>query len=178
MTSITSIEALIDCFEQAQPTQQVGVLKRMDIAPAEFEHYSSWAAADYTRNCIARNDDFEFILICWDAGAKTPLHGHQGQDCWMCHISGVVSEQRFDRTADGFKLTNETLLSQGRLTYMHDKMGYHTIENRSGQRAMTLHVYAKPIDHCRVFNSKKDCFETKTLTYDTVSDLSAQQSAG
>ncbi|KRO66753.1 MAG: hypothetical protein ABR84_00460 [Cryomorphaceae bacterium BACL21 MAG-121220-bin10] len=43
---------------------------------------------------------------------------------------------------------------------------------------MTLHVYAKPIDHCRVFNSKKDCFETKTMTYDTVSDLSAQQSAG
>ena len=178
MTPITSIETLIDCFEKAEPQEQVSVLKRIEIEPAEFDAHASWTAGGYTRNCITRSDDFEFILICWDAGAKTPLHGHQGQDCWMCHISGVVSEKRFDRLANGFTLTNEALLSEGRLTYMHDKMGYHTIENKSGSRAMTLHVYAKPIDHCRVYNHQKACFETKTMSYDTVSPLNTQQSAG
>ena len=58
-------------------------------------------------------------------------------------------------------------LTPGKLTYMNDSMGYHTIGNISNQRAMTLHIYASPIDSCKVYNNEKACFEVKHMSYHT-----------
>jgi cysteine dioxygenase len=59
-------------------------------------------------------------------------------------------------------------LSPGRLTYMEDSMGYHTLKNHSDERAMTLHLYISPIDTCKVFNdTTEDSFKLKELKYDS-----------
>lgn len=168
MSSITTITELIEAFENAEPSEQVSVLKRIDIPTAEFEEFATWEDGGYTRNCIARRDNFEFILLCWDAGAKTPIHGHNGQNCWVYQVSGSASEKRFKQTHYGFELTNHTTLNEGKITYMHDRMGYHTLENPSSNPSMTLHVYANPIDRCEVYNEKIGCFEIVEMEYDTI----------
>lgn len=168
MSSITTITELIEAFENAEPSEQVSVLKRIDIPTSEFEEFATWEDGGYTRNCIARRDNFEFILLCWDAGAKTPIHGHNGQNCWVYQVSGSASEKRFKQTHYGFELTNHTTLNEGKITYMHDRMGYHTLENPSNNPSMTLHVYANPIDRCEVYNEKIGCFEIVEMEYDTI----------
>ena len=168
METITSIPQLITRFENADSRKQVEVLKNIDIPIADFEVYCSWKDDDYTRNCIARKKTFEFILLCWNPGALTPLHNHDDQDCWVYQVSGTVLEKRFKETEKGFEITNEQNLGAGKITYMHDRMGYHTIENVSSERAMTLHVYANPIDRCKVYNDATERFEIREMQYDTV----------
>ena len=173
MLPITSIKKLIESFDDAEPSQQAGVLKRMDIEISEFEKYAAWIDADYSRNCIARKEGFEIILICWDQKAKTPMHDHDGQDCWVVQVSGTVVEKRFEINDGKFDLTNEAYLKEGDITYMNDRMGFHTLENNTNSRAMTLHVYANPIEKCKVYNEEKSQFEVKELVYDTVHKIDA-----
>ncbi|MFZ9028921.1 MAG: cysteine dioxygenase [Crocinitomicaceae bacterium] len=171
MSPINTIQELIEAFDNAEPSEQVKVLKSIDIPISDFKEFATWEKGGYTRNCIARRDSFEFILLCWDAGAKTPIHGHDSQNCWVYQVSGSVSEQRFKQTSYGFELTNETVLEQGKITYMHDRMGYHTLENTSQSPSMTLHVYANPIDRCEVYNEQRGCFEVVEMEYDTIEGL-------
>ena len=168
MQKITTIEQLIESFDDADPSEQVSVLKSIEIPTSEFEHYATWNEDGYTRNCIARKDDFEFILLCWSEGAATPIHGHAGQDCWVYQVAGEVRERRYKEADYGFELVNEAVLNPGRITYMHDRMGYHTIENISNSGAMTLHVYANPIDRCKVYNEETSEFEIKEMEYDSI----------
>ena len=168
MPPITTIEQLIESFDDAEPSEQVGILKSIEIPTSEFLDFATWRDEGYTRNCVARKDDFEFILICWAKGAQTPIHGHAEQDCWVYQVDGEVRERRFEEVESGFKITNEAVLEEGRITYMHDRMGYHSIENISDKTAMTLHVYANPIDRCKVYNEDKGKFELVELDYDSI----------
>jgi cysteine dioxygenase len=171
MPTIKTIIELIETFENVEPSEQVGVLKSIDIPRKEFEAFATWKEGGYTRNCIVRHEKFELILLCWDTGVKTPIHGHDGQNCWVYLISGTISEKRFKQKHHGFELTNDATLEAGSISYMHDRMGFHTLENVSSGLSMTLHVYAHPIDICEVYNEKIGSFETVKMVYDSTAEI-------
>lgn len=171
MDSITSIEQLVREFDDADPIEQGGILKRIEIPKSEFEEAASWREGDYTRNCIARTDDFEFILLCWDKHCKTKIHDHSGQNCWVYQVDGSVREVRYEGVGDGLNVYSEEILDKGGLSFMQDDMGYHMIENFNNSRAMTLHVYVKPIDSCLVYDDDAFRFKTVEMEYDTVGEL-------
>lgn len=164
---ISSIEQLTKKLDSSAPLDHAKIIKRIKMEAHEFEPFNTWSKECYTRNCLARTEKYELILLCWAVGAKTPIHGHGGEDCWVYQIQGTVKETRFEQNAGRLKATNQILLTPGKLTYMNDRMGYHSIENISDQRAMTLHIYASPIDSCKVYNDEKDCFEMKEMSYHT-----------
>jgi cysteine dioxygenase len=167
MNSIESIEHFIEELNKSEPGNYASIINRLDIPLNEFTYYASWSDKGYTRNCIARTDDYELILLCWDTDAETPIHGHGGEDCWVYQVRGHIEEVRVKKDSLGFYETNRMILKPGRLTYMHDRMGFHKLKNRSGHKAMTLHIYASPIDSCRVYNEDTNCFEMKEMVYDT-----------
>jgi len=170
MTKITSINELIEHFNNANPSEQIGILKSIDVPTIEFEKFATWKDDDYTRNCLIRTEEFEFILLCWDRGSATPIHGHDGQDCWVYQVSGDLKETRFEQVSERFDISSEIELCEGKIAYMHDRMGYHKIENLSSQRAMSLHIYSNPIDRCKVYNEELSKFEIKKMEYDSVGD--------
>ena len=164
---IVSIEQLTETLDNADPLDHAKIIKRIKIEGHGLEPFTTWSKQDYTRNCLARTKQYELILLCWDIGSKTPIHDHGGENCWVYQVQGTVKEVRFEQSNGLLKVINQMILTPGKLTYMNDKMGYHSIENISGQRAVTLHIYASPIDSCEVYNDKKNRFEIKELTYDT-----------
>lgn len=168
MPEITTIEQLVNSFEHAEPSERLGVLKRIKIDKLNFEKYATWNIENYTRNCLVRKDGYELILMCWDKGSATPIHDHSGEDCWVYQVTGGIRERRYRNVSSGFEMTNEAILIEGNITYMHDRMGYHTIENVVGERAMTLHVYANPIDRCNVYNEETSSFEIREMKYDSI----------
>jgi cysteine dioxygenase len=105
--------------------------------------------------------------LCWDAGVTSSIHGHGGKNCWVYQLQGTVDEIRYKKEEECLKETHRTTLTPGGLTYMHDRMGYHSIANNSTERAMTLHIYASPIISCEVYNDSKACFEMKEMSYHT-----------
>ena len=163
---ITNINQLINELDIAPRSSMSKIFSRVDIPPSEFHQYASWSLECYTRNCLIRTEKYELILICWDVNAETPIHGHGGQDCWVYQIQGNVRETRFEKENEELKELHNMVLTPRKLTYMHDRMGYHQLENISDERALTLHIYALPIDSCEVYDDEKSAFKVKNLKYD------------
>ena len=167
MDYIRSVEQLVEKLDSTDPLEYAKVIKRVKMTKRDLAAYITWKKDGYTRNCLARNQIYELILLCWDVDAKAPIHGHGGKNCWVYQVQGSVEEIRFTQEEGNLKETNRQVLSEGKLTYMNDRMGYHMIGNISNERAMTLHLYASPIDACKVYNEQKDCFEIKEMRYHT-----------
>src|SRR5688572_10985522 len=66
-----------------------------EIRPDELERYKQWLPDRHTRNKIFRNDMIEVMLICWPAGAVTPLHTHNGQLGWMTMLEGKLIVENY-----------------------------------------------------------------------------------
>jgi len=144
------------------------IIRSIAIPLEDFQDYCFWSSSFYTRNCIFENEKFELILLCWEKDQKTPIHDHGGEQCWVKLIEGSLEETLYKRESGGLTAVNTSVSLQGDISYMIDFMGYHTLENISGHRAMSLHLYAKPIKKCNVFDDQKQAFSTKTLSFDTV----------
>ena len=166
MSSIKSLEQLINHFEDEPPSRRAKILGEVQIPISDFMKYAAWKEDCYTRNCIARTEEFEFILICWDLNASTPIHGHDDKDCWVYQIDGELTEKILLESDQGFELKESNTIQKGMVSYMHDKMGYHALENKSYSRAMSLHIYAEPIDKCKVYCEETRKFKTLEMSYD------------
>ncbi len=164
---IKTIEDLIDTLETASSDRFAQIIQQISITEDSLKHFATWLDEGYTRNCLMRNNDYEIILLCWDKGAKTAIHGHGGENCWVYQVSGTVEEIRYTQSKDKLEESERLVISPSQISFMHDRMGYHAIQNISNAKAMTLHIYASPIDRCKVYNDEKDCFEMKTMSYDT-----------
>lgn len=145
------------------------IFRSVSIPQEAFENFCSWSEECYTRNCIFENENFELILICWEKDQKTPIHDHDGEECWVKVIDGTLKEALYKDTPSGPTQLKSTISEKGTISYMIDFMGYHKLENISDRRAMSLHLYAKPIKKCNVFDDQKQAFSTKTLSFNTVS---------
>ena len=171
MNSITTVEQLIESFQDAEPYEQGLILNNVNIPTSEFRQFANWTDGCYTRNCLAKCDEFEFILLCWDGNCQTKIHDHAGQNCWVYQVDGELREVRFEGPEDKLEVYSDETLRKGEVSYMNDQMGYHRIENPNNTRAMTLHIYANPIEQCKVYNEDTSRFEITTMVYDSVHEV-------
>ena len=160
---------LTAALSENQQTDYHQIIRSVAIPEDAFEDFCSWSLGCYTRNCIFENEKFELILLCWEKDQVTPIHDHGGEECWVKVIHGTLKETLYKEEFSGLTQLNTTISVKGTISYMIDFMGYHKLENISGHRAMSLHLYAKPIKKCNVFDHHKKTFSSKTLSFDTVS---------
>jgi cysteine dioxygenase len=168
MNCIESVEELIETLNVSEPEDYVKVAKDMNIPKSDFKKYTFYKPDGYSRNCIERTSDYELLLLCWNPGDETPIHGHDEQRCWVYQVDGVIRELRYrENDDDEMEKCNRLELTPGHLTYMEDTMGYHSLKNCSNERAMTLHLYISPIDMCKTFDETEGTFIDKELEYDS-----------
>lgn len=170
MQAISSIEELVEVLPHCSGTEFIDITKKLSLGPDDLEPFAHWDKDFYTRNCVSRNDDYELILLCWEPGQKTPIHCHNGEECWVYSVQGELEERRFklideQKDQDDLKETRRAMMREGRVAYMNDEMGFHSLHNLSKERAMTLHLYVSPIDSCRIYNEEEECFVRKEMQY-------------
>lgn len=174
MDSIDSVEELVTILSQSQASDFVKISEKLNLNASDFEDFASWKKEGYTRNCIAKEDHYELLLLCWGPRQKTPIHCHNGEECWVLNLKGDIEEIRYDeKTPDSGELVevSKERFSEGGLSYMNDDMGFHALENLNDSQAMTLHLYMDPIESCRIFDEEKQEFVRKKLAYDSVANL-------
>lgn len=144
----------------------------MEIPNSDFSDYCYWDDDCYTRNCIVDHENFELILLCWGPGQITPIHDHGGEECWVSFIDGEFKETiyQLDDNNELQEITSSIAKSKD-ISYMIDFMGFHSLENLSNKRSMSLHLYAKPIRNCNAFDDELGELVNKDLEYTTVSEL-------
>lgn len=170
--NLQSIEQLISALSTRDQSQYNKIIRSLEIPVRAFKNHCSWSEECYTRNCIAEDDNFELILLCWQKGQITPIHNHGGEECWVRIIEGEFKETVYSTDDVSELKVVKTITSRANdVTYMKDFMGVHSIENLSNKRSMSLHLYAKPIRSCKIYDEESGCFVEKNLSYDTVSPL-------
>ncbi|MEM7185650.1 MAG: cysteine dioxygenase family protein [Bacteroidota bacterium] len=168
MSKIESIEELIQELDAHHPEAFVKIAKRMRIPLCEYEPYALWKPGGYTRNCIERTAKYELLLLCWAPGSETAIHGHNEQRCWVHQVEGSLLETRYRMLDDERLVKDHTVqLTPGKLSFMMDEMGFHTLKNPTDEGAMSLHLYISPIDVCDSYDPHSKEFLSKPLEYDS-----------
>jgi cysteine dioxygenase len=164
-----SLNELVIALSEDERTNYSDIIRSMKMPKRVFENCYSWSDEGYTRNCIVENEKFELILICWEKGQATPIHDHGGEECWVRIIQGEFKETIYQMDKDGeLNSVKSTISKAGDVSYMVDFMGCHRLENLSDKRGISLHLYAKPIRNCNVFDNDLRVFVNKDLAYSTI----------
>lgn len=169
---VQTLSELISVLDEEERANYTTILKSLNLPITEFEKYATWSNTCYTRNCIVENENFELILICWENEQSTPVHDHGGEECWVRFLKGEFKENIYKENDEGqLDIVKTTRTQSGDISYMVDFMGYHNLENLSNKRSMSLHLYAKPIKDCNVYDVKRNKFVRKELSYDTLEGI-------
>ncbi len=160
-----------------------------EIRADELERYIQWLPDRHTRNKIFRNEMIEVMLICWPVGAVTPLHTHNGQLGWMTILEGKLIVENYHKAGCNRPenqqvvgmdclagateiqmehLANELAIPGGPINTVDKTQTIHRIRNSAewNQRAVSMHVYSRPIDSCVVFDLEKQICYRRDLKYD------------
>ena len=148
-------------------------LNRVD--PASLEKYLYYEPTHYTRNLLYKSELFELLALCWEAGQVSPVHNHQGQNCWMAVPIGRLAVQNYElvRADDaGFcelRVSDRVVMDPGHPSFVDPEEPIHAVLNlpEHAQRATSLHVYSKPYDRCVVYAPEKNAYWEVPLFYDS-----------
>ena len=126
----------------------------------------------YTRNLVARNDQFEMLVLCWNVGQASPIHNHDRQNCWMAVLEGEIEETQY-RVAEGNALPRlvpsaARNFTSGRVAFINDDIALHRVRPLPGTAGVSLHLYSKPIDVCTVYDERSGRVTKKTLAYHSI----------
>jgi cysteine dioxygenase len=84
-------------------------------------------------------------------------------------IEGTIKEEQYIYDDKLMKLipTGSEILTNGETSFIDDAQLFHSLENLNDTRAMSLHMYMKPIQKCKVYNEQKGRLVELSLSYDS-----------
>ena len=139
--------------------------------------YLHWSPNFYTRNLIYKDPRFEVMAICWEKGQVSRVHNHSEQRCWMTVPVGKLRGQNFaiaeiDEEKGYCKLieTDTFDLSECLAAKVELEEPVHQILNLAefNERAVSIHIYSKPFDHCLSYCRDTDTFKQVPLFYTSI----------
>lgn len=150
-------------------------LREHTVEEASLEPYLFFSSSHYTRNLIFKNELFELVAVCWDVGQSSQIHNHDGQNCWMSIPSGRLRIQNFRiveqdartrfcrvEATDAFDLDCRIAAAE-----VDPEEPVHQVLNLEefGDRAVSLHVYSRPYNHCVVYSTAENAYRDMSLKY-------------
>ncbi len=156
----TSVRSFVE-FLESQPRSHLQndeadrVFKALCFEPHAFDAYTYFCDDHYARNLVARGLFFELIVVAWLPDQETSIHDHGGQRCWTWVQTGELRSLVY-RCEEGKAALSqgEEVLRSGGPSYIDDKVGWHALTNPGNKPAVSVHLYADPIDQCRTFCNK------------------------
>ena len=143
-------------------------LNNYSISNKNLNNYVHFKDEKYCRNLIYKEDDFEILLVCWKAGQVAPIHGHEGEKCWMRVESGALRVSNYLLQSLDPLTLNMTEQIKGESGHLYGPAEIHSVENVYSEDAVSLHVYAKPFSKCDIYCLETGTVERVKLVYDSI----------
>lgn len=203
---LISIDDLINrlrSLEQELITRDcvLDICSSVQINDASLSRFILYNDAFYTRNLIYRDDLFEVMTICWQPGQRTAVHTHNGQLCWAITQRGVLevvdykwlgcdhpeyqnvvgldclagSEHiKLERLRETVATTDGPVVTSDKLQTIHQIFNH--AENR--ERAISIHIYSRPIDSCVAFDIEQQrCYRRQLSYFSQYGEIKLQEAA-
>ncbi len=141
------------------------------------EPYALHEEGRYTRTLVYRDEHIEVIVLGWARGAHAPIHSHNGQQCWMLAVAGELEVVDYRLVAGGERpgyalierMGPRRSLMPGNVDQRQPETDLHSVRTGANSGfAISVHVYAKPIDSCLVFEPRRSRCVRRQLRYDRV----------
>lgn len=196
--AIVTVGAFVEALKslESQPITRDRVLALChdsDLDRQSMSPYVHWQDAFYTRNLIYRDDWFEVMAVCWGKGQKTPIHTHNGQLGWMIVLEGCAEVQNFNWAAcnaaegqhvsgidciagaseiDLRKADVELCSRRGAINTVDKAKTIHRVSALGEERAVSLHIYSRPIESCVAFDTEVPrCYRRQLRYYSVHGDV-------
>jgi NitT/TauT family transport system ATP-binding protein len=147
-------------------------LRAEDVLP-----FALLREGQYTRTLLYRDEDMEVIVLGWGRGSRSPIHGHDEQDCLLRVVSGELELTDYRLVAGGLepgyalieRVGPERTLLPGALDRTSPDQFLHEVRpGARGGTAISVHVYSRPIETCLTYDPRLSRCESRTLRYDRV----------
>jgi cysteine dioxygenase len=160
--STPALDALVQQLEdefrgRARGARVAELLGAYARAHRDWKSFALSSEEHYTRNLVTRAPRFELMILCWGAGQASPIHNHEGQDCWMAVLDGAVEEVRYDwpkaETPGPLRAKGTLRFDAGQVAFIRDEMGLHLVRpaSSSPSGSVTLHLYSLPYEDCNCY---------------------------
>jgi cysteine dioxygenase len=170
------------------------ILADKPIRSSSLQNYLTFRDDKYARNLVFRCEEFEMMVLCWRPGQITPIHNHAGQCGWVRVLRGRIEETDYappewmrgglipagkieiddDGIGHGIALTEQKtkVIEAGNAVSAVDRSrSIHRLGNpgrhADAERAITLHVYARPHDSCLNFDLDAGTCRQVAMKFDT-----------
>ncbi|HEX4014507.1 MAG TPA: cysteine dioxygenase family protein [Candidatus Cybelea sp.] len=178
---MTTLQALVDELKDRAPLDR----ELREMARLLSTAGASWAvprplvarANAYTRTSVHREGRFEVVLLNWAAGAFSGIHDHGGRHCWMSVLEGSLLVDDYARLDRGeragyarIEARDSRLLGTGELDLRSGPFDLHRVGATADAPAISLHVYAAPLQEYGVYDELSERCQTALGTYDDVLD--------
>jgi predicted metal-dependent enzyme (double-stranded beta helix superfamily) len=132
----------------------------------------------YTRTCAYRDPRFEVLLLNWAPGAASAIHDHGDQHCWMLVLEGNLDVDDYVRLDSGetpgyahVERSGTRRIEPGGMDLRSGRFDLHRVTATQDARAVTLHVYSRPLRRFLVYDeAERRCSSTGAF-YDQVLSL-------
>lgn len=149
-------------------------LRENPVCKDSLSPYIFFSRNSYTRNLIYKNELFELMAVCWDVGQASLIHDHADENCWMTMPVGKLRIKNFrileQNPAENFcrlEETDEFDLKPDCSAEVQLEEPVHQVLNlpEFEERAVSLHIYSRPIQKCLVFSTVKNEMRERTMCY-------------
>ena len=89
-------------------------------------------------------DSFEFYIISWGPNSKTFIHDHASNGCILKILDGSLIENIYSCIDDESSLTTTKIIQDSMTGFMSNDIGFHSIQNKSNNISVSLHIYSPP----------------------------------
>ncbi len=175
-----SLDALVGLLreEAGRMPGLLGVGERLAglvVEPSSLQPYLHFSRGRYTRNLVYRDARLEVMINCWESGAISPIHDHDGQECWFSIQSGTFILENYALVSGGLepgpaRLGPPTVVGPvgtGYVDFRCPEAPIHRVIAHQGP-AVSLHVYAGPVERCLVFDPKRQRCALQQLRYHSI----------
>jgi len=174
-TLVTQLRERLHALPAGQDPDLNEALAGVRVDVAQLRPYLHLRHGRYTRNLVYRDPSFELILNCWDAGAVSPVHNHDGQECWFSIQAGTFLLENFPLLCGGRVPGLAQLgapqrlgpVGVGHVDHRSPAEPVHRVRALQGP-AVSLHVYARPIDSCLVYDVERGRCQLRVMRYDSI----------
>jgi cysteine dioxygenase len=185
----------IRSFESEPITKErlLGFCQEVELERASLDRFVHFRGDRYTRNLIHRDDFLEIMAVCWAPGQRTVIHTHNGQLGWMAACQGALAVINYkwlgcnaaenqnvaglDCLAGATELQLERGLVQecwpgGPVNTVDKVQTIHQVVVQGRERAVSLHIYSRPIDSCVAFDLEgRRCYRRRLSFYSRYGDV-------
>jgi len=176
-TSLVGIEEFVQGLSSLPTFEAESVhayVRSHPVRPETLRPYLFFSSANYTRNLIFKNEQFELLAICWEVGQVSRIHNHREQQCWMAVPIGKLKNQNY-RVVDRdpaqkscrLEASKSFLITPTAPAEVDQEEPVHQVLNLAefNERAVSLHIYSRPFDTCEVYSLEQGTYCDVPLFY-------------